>query len=441
MSRLKFNIEEKYRKIGFTAFLVIVAAIIFAFLFMQLPKVGQFLALCVSILKPVIYGIVIAYLVSPFLRYFEDHFSRDLGHKLFPQSEEKAWRFTRFIGVFLAMVLALSAVAVLIILIAPRLTDSLRMLISNYSIYTNSIQNWIAAIAPAGSDISSQAQSLSSQIYDSLSDILQKLTNGDMLQSIMSKVFSSIYSGFREVLNVFIGIVVAVYVLVEKEKFGAEGKKLLYALLPVKVVNSFLRLVHEADETFGGFIAGKIIDSVIIGILTYVVLAIFRMPYKELISVIVGVTNIIPFFGPFIGAVPGFLIIFLVDPIKGLIFLVIIFGIQQFDGNILGPRILGQTVGIGSFWIIVAILLGGGLFNFPGMVFGVPVFALFYTLAKHWTERQLARRGLPEDTEEFKNINYIDPVSNEPVLRVIPDHMGAGTQDEEGGSDTETSGE
>lgn len=439
---MKFDFSDKYKRIGFTAFLVIVAAIIFAFLFMQLPKVGQFIAVCYGILKPVLYGIFIAYLVNPFLRYFEIHLLKERGTKLFPNNEEKAWRFARFLGVALAMLAFLSIVAILIVLVAPRVAESIRTLISNYSVYTTNIQNWINSVVPEDSEIGTQATSLSRQIFEAVSDFLQKLTNGDMLESVASRVFSSIYTFFREILNVFIGIVVAVYVLVAKEKFAAEGKKLLYSVFPVRGVNSFLRLVHEADDTFGGFIAGKIIDSILIGLITYIILTVFRMPYKELVSLVVGVTNIVPFFGPFIGAVPGFFIIFLTDPIKGLIFLVIIFAIQQFDGNILGPRILGETVGIGSFWIIVSILLGGGLFGFAGLVFGVPVFALFYTLIKEITERRLANKGFPSSTDEFKNIAMIDPDTMAPILiNELPDRMGQGTQDEERGSETNTSGE
>jgi predicted PurR-regulated permease PerM len=438
---MKLDINDKYRKIGFTAFLVIIASMITVLLFTQLPKVGQFLALAIGILKPVIYGALIAYLVDPIVKYFEDSFLKKLGARLFPKDEGKAWVFVRFMGVTLSMIVVLSFLAVLIVLVVPRLVDSIRSLISNFNVYAATIQNWISSVTPADSEIGTQAQTLSSQIFESLSDFLQKLTNGDMIESLMSKVFSSIYSFLRETLNLIIGLIVAVYVLVAKEKFIAEIKKLLYGLFPSKRVNGLLDLAHESNQIFGGFIAGKVIDSIIIGILTYIIMVLFRMPYKELVGVVVGITNIIPFFGPFIGAIPCFIIIFLSDPIKGLVFLPLILAIQQIDGNIIGPRILGQTVGLGSFWVIVAILLGGGLFGFPGLLFGVPVFALFYTLLKEYVEDRLKRRGLPTDTEVFKTISYIDSATMQPVYKDIPDKMGIGTQDEERGSDTETSGE
>ena len=438
---MKLDFNDKYRKIGFTAFLVIIASMITVLLFTQLPKVGQFIAMAAGILKPVIYGTLIAYLVNPIVKYFEDSFLKKLGARFFPKNEGKAWIFMRFMGVTLSMVVVLSFLAVLIVLVVPRLVDSIRLLISNVNVYTANIQSWISSVTPEDSEIGTQAQTLSVQIFESLSDFLQKLTNGDMIESLMSKVFSSIYSFLRETLNLIIGFIVAVYVLVAKEKFIAEIKKLLYGLFPAKRVNRFIELTHESNQIFGGFIAGKVIDSIIIGILTYIVMAIFQMPYKELVGVVVGITNIIPFFGPFIGAVPCFFIIFLSTPIKGLVFLPLILAIQQIDGNIIGPRILGQTVGLGSFWIIVAILLGGGFFGFPGLLFGVPIFALFYTLLKEYIEDKLRRRGLPTETEVFKTISIIDSSTMQPVYKDLPDRMGLGTQDEEGGSETEPSGE
>lgn len=438
---MKLDLNDKYRRIGFTAFLVIIASMITVLLFTQLPKVGQFLALAAGILKPVIYGTLIAYLVNPIVKSFEDGFLRKLGTKFFPNNEGKAWVFVRFMGVTLSMVVVLSFLAVLIVLVVPRLVDSIKSLISNFNIYAANIQHWISSVTPEDSEIGTQAQTLSSQVFESLSDFLQKLTNGDMIESLMSKVFSSIYSFLRETFNLVIGFIVAVYVLVAKEKFIAEIKKLLYGLFPAKMVNGFIELVHESNQIFGGFIAGKVIDSIIIGILTYIIMVIFQMPYKELVGVVVGITNIIPFFGPFIGAVPCFIIIFLSNPIKGLVFLPLILAIQQIDGNIIGPRILGQTVGLGSFWIIVSILLGGGLFGFPGLLFGVPVFALVYTLLKDYVENKLRRKGLPTETEVFKSISIIDSTTMQPIYKNLPDKMGIGTQDEEGGSDTEPSGE
>ena len=259
---MKLDFNDKYRKIGFTAFLVIIASMITVLLFTQLPKVGQFIAMAAGILKPVIYGTLIAYLVNPIVKYFEDSFLKKLGVRFFPKDEGKAWIFMRFMGVTLSMVVVLSFLAVLIVLVVPRLVDSIRLLISNVNVYTANIQSWISSVTPEDSEIGTQAQTLSVQIFESLSDFLQKLTNGDMIESLMSKVFSSIYSFLREILNLIIGFIVAVYVLVAKEKFIAEIKKLLYGLFPAKRVNRFIELTHESNQIFGGFIAGKVIDSI-----------------------------------------------------------------------------------------------------------------------------------------------------------------------------------
>lgn len=184
--------------------------------------------------------------------------------------------------------------------------------------------------------------------------------------------------------NVFIGIIIAIYVLNSKQLFAAQAKKLLYGCLSTRRANIVLDNARFTHRVFGGFINGKLLDSLIIGILCFVGMTALRMPYAMLISVVVGVTNIIPFFGPFIGAIPSGLLILLIDPLKALYFVLFILALQQFDGNILGPKILGDSTGLSSFWVIVCILLAGGLFGFVGMVVGVPLFAVLYSILSGW---------------------------------------------------------
>ena len=222
-------------------------------------------------------------------------------------------------------------------------------------------------------------------------------------KEILGSLTSGIFAVLRVTMNLVIGFIVAAYVLAEKEHFFGQGRKIVFALFSEKAGKSIIEKSRKCNEIFGGFVIGKIIDSLIIGVLTFILLSIFNMPYTMLVSIIVCVTNVIPFFGPFIGAIPSFFLILLIDPIKALWFLLIIFLIQQLDGNIIGPKILGNSTGLSAFWVMFAILIAGGLFGFAGMLFGVPVFAIIYYLLSEWIRGKLKKKNLPLETE-----NYMD---------------------------------
>ena len=219
---------------------------------------------------------------------------------------------------------------------------------------------------------------------------------------------TGVISAFRMFFNFVIGLVIALYLLVGKETFIGQGKKILYAVLPAKAGNNALRLLRVSHQLFGGFISGKIVDSAIIGVICYVGLIILKIPYSLLVAAIVGVTNVVPFFGPFIGAVPSFILIALAEPMKGLYFLVFVLALQQVDGNIIGPKILGDSTGLSSFWVIFAILVGGGLFGFMGMLFGVPTFAVIYWLIREIVAYTLRKRRLPEETRDYIKMENVD---------------------------------
>ena len=208
--------------------------------------------------------------------------------------------------------------------------------------------------------------------------------------------------------NFIIGIVISIYVLLGKETFIAQAKKLVYAVFPADRGNVIVATVRKANDIFGGFIIGKILDSVIIGILCFIGLSILQMPYTLLVSVIVGVTNVIPFFGPYIGAIPSAILIMLANPIQGLYFIIFILVLQQVDGNIIGPKILGDSTGLNSFWVVFAILVGGGLFGVAGMIFGVPLFATIYYITRKLTAWVLRKKGLPEETAAYTEVERID---------------------------------
>ena len=205
--------------------------------------------------------------------------------------------------------------------------------------------------------------------------------------------------------NIVIGIIVSIYLLIDKEKLCALSKKITYGLFNKKHADKIVELVERSNYTFGRFLIGKIIDSLIIGVLTFVILTIFKMPYTILVSVIVGITNIIPFFGPFIGAIPSFIIILFVSPVQAVWFLLIIFVIQQLDGNIIGPKILGDSIGISAFWILFSILVAGKMLGILGMIIGVPLFAIIYSIIKEYIEDKLNKKGLKVETKDYIKMN------------------------------------
>ena len=216
----------------------------------------------------------------------------------------------------------------------------------------------------------------------------------------------------KVLLNVLVGLIIAAYLLFSKEKFIGQSKKIVYAILPVRQANVIVHTVRKSNEIFGGFISGKILDSAIIGVLCYIVLSIMQMPYTLLVSVIVGVTNVIPFFGPFIGGIPSAIIIALASPIQGLYFVIFVIVLQQLDGNIIGPKILGDSTGLSPFWVVFAILVGGGLFGFTGMVLGVPAFAVVYYIISNVISYILRKRKLPDDTGVYIAATSVDLKTN-----------------------------
>lgn len=225
------------------------------------------------------------------------------------------------------------------------------------------------------------------------------------------------------IVNMLIGIVVAVYALIEKDVFVGQTKKLTYTLFKPERANSIIDTARHGDKIFGGFLSGKILDSIIVGVITFICLSIFKMPYTLLISVIIGVTNIIPFFGPFIGAIPCAFFILLIDPVQCLWFVIFIVILQQIDGNIIGPKILGTTTGISEFWVTFALLLFGGLFGFIGMIIGVPLFAVIYYIIKNLVNKKIQERGLPTQSALYHDIGGVDPETLEftemPVEEVV----------------------
>ena len=323
-------------------------------------------------------------------------------------------KLPRVLALILAEIVMLLIITALFYLIVPQVYDSISAIITNSPSYFDSAYSAIDNLLKDYPEIEQYA----TKIFGNLTDALTKWGTNTLLPS-MENVVTNITSGVFYVLkglyNVVIGIIVSVYILYNKEPFIAHYRKILYSIFSPARAKHIMSALRFTDRTFMGFISGKLLDSAIIGVLCYIGCVILKMPYALLISVIVGVTNVIPFFGPFIGAIPSALLVLLVDPKMCLWFIIFVFVLQQLDGNVIGPKILGTSIGINGFWVLFSIVLFGGIFGFWGMLLGVPAFVIIYTALEMLIDRKLERHKLPTDAEEYMNLDYIDPETLEPV--------------------------
>lgn len=428
---MKRKWDIKYFYWGFTAFLVIVCSLLFFWLLSTWSGFVGILKHIFTALSPVIYGLLIAYLLDKVLVFFEDTLFVPCGKKLFPRSEKKAKRSARMFAILFTQLLAWSLVAGLLVLILPQIYLSIENLVLKSSDYVMIVSRWIEELLKNDPQLEETAVNLLGSITTYLTDWV-KTSVMPQINEILTNITGGILHFLLGILNFVIGIVISIYFMYHKETFRAQGKKVLYSLFKPKNANKIMNEMTFVHKTFGNFIVGKLIDSIIIGIICCIVLLILKMPYPELISLIIGITNIIPVFGPFIGAIPCAVLVLLESPLQCLIFVIFIIVLQQIDGNIIGPKILGSTIGISGFWILFSILFFGEMFGFIGMLLGVPTFAVIYNAASRFNQRRLAKKRLPVETSEFKKISYIDPSTNEPVYKTSRKSFYASEQEKSG---------
>lgn len=398
------KIRQQFNK-GMTYFLVVAASILFYFALLRLTNLSDVFTKIFNVLKPVIYGCVIAYLLNPIVKKVDKYLLPELEKKL--SKKGRARHLSRGVGIALSIIMLFVLIITLCNLLIPELYSSIRNLVVTLPGQLNQLVDQLNNVKL---DDSTTGTLLKSAVEEG-TEMLQTWLRTDLLEkanSIMSNLTVGVLNILNEIFNLLIGIIVSIYILFSKEIFVQQCKKGVYALLTPAHANMLLHLTTKGNEIFGGFIIGKIIDSVIIGILCFIGLSILNMPYVMLVSVIIGVTNVIPFFGPYIGAIPSALLIMLADPMKGFYFILFILLLQQFDGNILGPKILGDSTGLSAFWVIVAILLGGGLFGFVGMIMGVPTFAVIYYIIQMILNNRLERKSLPADSKYYDTMSYVD---------------------------------
>lgn len=397
-----FRRDNKYFALGVTLLMVIIISVLFYVVLTNIGTVYGFVKYFIDICSSVIYGFAFAYIMNPVMVYTEKMVKRLFGKANL--TERGLRRLSRAIGVTVAVIVFVAIVYGLIAMVVPKLIDSLTDLLSPSSLESmyDSANRTISKMAK-GTKIEAWLRN-----HDPIKFVINWVTKERNWFNTINVAFTEVYGWAKTIFNMLIGIVVAIYLLISKERFIAQSKKLVVSMFKPKRANRILEISRLTNRSLGGFLVGKLIDSMIIGIISYIGMLILGLPYPEIASVFVGLTNIIPFFGPLIGIVIGGVLILFKSPIEALYFVIFELALQQVDGNIIGPRILGGKLGISDFWILVSITVFGGLFGFTGMLLGVPVFTVIYTLIAQAVNSALKKKKQPLDTDAYYRIFAVE---------------------------------
>lgn len=413
---MKLKLNNKYVKWGLTAFCVVAASICFYYLVFHINDIIKNIKAIFNVIMPVVFGLVIAYLLTPILNFLERRVINPLLDLLKIKQSTKRDRWIRAIAIILTSVLFFFSIYVLLAMVISQIVPSIQTIAKNFDVYVKDVTAWLNNLFEDNKDLREfivpQFNRLSLELENWLADtatLLQKSTE------VLKTVSLSILGILKGLWNFVIGFVISIYVLASKETFAAQGKKMIYAVFEKASANSVLNSLRFVHKTFIGFFSGKVLDSIIIGLLCFIGTTLMNTPYAALISLIVGVTNIIPFFGPYLGAIPSAFLILIVDlqnPMSCISFIIFILILQQFDGNFLGPMILGDSTGLSSFWVIFAITVFGGLFGVGGMIVGVPVFAILFAIVRGLVNRSLNKKQMPLQSDLYLNMESVDENGN-----------------------------
>ncbi len=398
---MKFKWDKSYFGIGLTAFIVIACSILFYMIINRFDVIISGFNLVINILMPMIMGLVIAYLLNPLLNFFE----QTIFKKIQPQLKySKVRRAVSVTTTFVVVILLLTGFFWLLI---PQLVESISSLIDRVPGYLNSAKSFLETFLKDNQAITDWFKVDLSQIFSNLETMLKEYL--PMVNDILDGATRSVMGVFTTLMNLFVGFVVAIYLLYSKERFAGQTKKVMFALLPRNFTLKVIDILSQTDKMFSGYIFGKVVEAFCVALLCFLGCTLLGLPYALLVTVIMFVFNLIPYFGPLIGAIPCTLLILLVDPLQALWFVILICVLQQFDGNVIGPMILGNHTGLTSFWIIFSIFLFGGLFGFFGMIIGVPAFAVIYSLIRALVEKRLKKKGMPLSTKDYMRMAHETP--------------------------------
>ena len=386
---------KKYLKIGITGAAILASGILCAFVLFKMRIIIELLKGITGILKPFLYGAVIAYLLAPLCNKIEEKL-----FQTFPKANRKAKRFICFIAIVISLCVALAIVWMVIMLIIPQVWDSVMKIIDMVPQKITILNNWIEHMLENQPELQAYFEEFANQAESHINSLLNVDTI-QKVQSIINSLSVQVFGVLGVLKNISLGFLISAYLLGSRKLFGAQAGLILHGVFPDKWAGIIEEEIRYTDKMFNGFLVGKIIDSAIIGLLCFAGLSFMGFEAPAFIGVIIGITNIIPFFGPFIGAIPCGLLLLLENPMHCLYFIIFIFVLQQLDGNVIGPKILGNTTGVSSFWVLFSILLFGGMWGVVGMVIGVPLFAVIYDII-----RRLVYRGLRKHKRESMITDY-----------------------------------
>lgn len=392
---MKNDEMKRYLKIGITGAAILASGILCAFVLFKMPVIISVLKGITEILKPFLYGVVFAYLLAPLCNKIEEKL-----FQIFPKAKTKARRFICFIAIVISLCVAIAVIWLIIMMIIPQVWDSVMKIIQMVPQKLIVVNNWIEHMLENQPELQAYFEEFSSQAESNI-DSLLNVDTIQKVQSIINSLSVQLFGVLGVVKNIFLGLLISAYLLGSRKLFGAQAGLILHGVFSDKWAKIIEEEIRYTDKMFNGFLVGKIIDSAIIGLLCFAGTSIMGFEAPAFISVIIGITNIIPFFGPFIGAIPCGLLLLLENPMHCLYFIIFIFVLQQLDGNVIGPKILGNTTGVSSFWVLFAILLFGGMWGVVGMVIGVPLFAVIYDII-----RKLVYRGLRKHKRESMITDY-----------------------------------
>lgn len=392
-------------RIGVMIFVTFAVSILFFFAIFRYEGFAGMWGKVLSAAMPIIIGLALAYLMNPVMLWLERLCRKFLDKKI--NDAHKAKKVSRGIAITGSVIILIAVIALLIAAIVPSVISSVTGLIKVLPESVSSVINTIQH----GNFGDSKAAELASDALQKGTDYIETFATEKMIpqaQKYVAQITTGVISFIRAILNFLIGIIVMVYVMSIQETLIGQSKKIIYAVFKPKIGNIIVETVAKTNTIFGGFITGKILDSLIIGVIAYFGCLILHIPSTVLVAVIIGITNVIPVFGPFIGAIPSLLIVVIQSPWHALYLLIFIIVLQQVDGNIIGPKILGSSTGLSTFWVMFSILIAGGMFGFLGMLLGVPVFAVIYYIIKRLVNHALRKKKLPQSTLEYTKMTGVD---------------------------------
>lgn len=387
---MKKYTDRRYNKIATYVLAIIAVTMIMVICIFKFSTIWSILGNFLSVLSPIIWGFAIAFVLNPVMSRIDKFIEKYIFKK---KPHPKA---TRAISVTLVTLLLLVCIGGSVAIILPRFIEGLVEIFKSLPQMINKVQDFFNDIFKDNKDLLKALTSQLTEFSKNTTSLFEKL------EPMLTDIMSSVWSVFNFLKNFFLGIIISIYLLYGKERLMAQLKKITFAISKKTNFSSSVSIIQRANKTFSAFISSRILDSIIVGILCWIVMFAFNFPYATMISIFVGITNIIPFFGPFIGAIPSAVLILLVDPQMTMWFIIFMIVLQQIDGNILNPKITGGSTGLPAMWVLVSILIGGGLFGFIGMILSVPAFALIYDLTREYIANRLAKKKLPTDTEYYK---------------------------------------